>query len=147
VKDGLEGLTRKWKKRHPFQAIHSFRKWFKTRYKIAGMKPINIEKLLFHSIGIINSYYRPTDTEFLEDYLKVSDLLMIDKQGKLQKELHKYEQKNQLESLIIEGKLQEREEAIKSLKQKYENDMNLFQEKVEKRIQEMFQKVDIQKLM
>ncbi len=104
------------------------------------MKPINIEKLLSHSIGISNSYYRPTDTELLEDYLKVSDLLMIDKQGKLQKELHKYEQKNQEETYIIKGKLQEREEEIKSLKQKYESDMNLFQEKVEKRIQRCFKK-------
>ena len=110
------------------------------------MRPINIEKLLSHSIGISNSYYRPTDTELLEDYLKVSDLLMIDKQGKLQKELHTYEQKNQEETYIIKGKLQEREDEIKSLKQKYESDMILFQEKVEKRIQEMFQKVDVQKL-
>ncbi len=143
---GLRKKLENGKKRHPFQAIHSFRKWFKTRCEIAGMKPINIEKLLSHSIGISNSYYRPTDTELLEDYLKVSDLLMIDKQGKLQKELHKYEQKNQEETYIIKGKLQEREEEIKSLKQKYESDMNLFQEKVEKRIQEMFQKVDVQKL-
>ncbi len=143
---GLRKKLEKGKKRHPFQAIHSFRKWSKTRCEIAGMKPINIEKLLSHSIGIINSYYRPTDTELLEDYLKVSDLLMIDKQGKLQKELHKYEQKNQEETYIIKGKLQEREEEIKSLKQKYESDMNLFQEKVEKRIQDLLQKIDIQKL-
>ena len=33
---------------------------------------------------------------------------MIDKQGKLQKELHKYEEKNQEETYIIKGKLQER---------------------------------------
>jgi integrase len=143
---GLRKKLENGKKRHPFQAIHSFRKWFKTRCEIAGMKPINIEKLLSHSIGISNSYYRPTDTELLEDYLKVSDLLIIDKQGKLQKELHKYEEKNQEETYIIKGKLQEREEEIKSLKEKYESDMTLFQEKVEKRIQEMFQKVDVQKL-
>jgi integrase len=143
---GLRKKLENGKKRHPFQAIHSFRKWFKTRCEIAGMKPINIEKLLSHSIGISNSYYRPTDTELLEDYLKVSDLLIIDKQGKLQKELHKFEEKNQEETYIIKGKLQEREEEIKSLKEKYESDMTLFQEKVEKRIQEMFQKVDVQKL-
>ena len=82
------------------------------------------------------------------DYLPTSfvDLLIIDKQEKLQKELHKYEQKNQEESYIIKGKLQEREEEIKSLKQKYENDMNMFQEKVERKIQELFQKIDIQKI-
>jgi hypothetical protein len=89
------------KKRHPFQAIHCYRKWFKTRCEIAGMKPINIEKLLSHSIGISNSYYRPTENELLEDYLKVSDLLMIDKQEKLQKELHQYQHKNQEETYII----------------------------------------------
>ncbi len=110
------------------------------------MKPINIEKLLSHSIGISISYYRPTDTEILEDYLKVSDYLMIDNKEKLKKELEKYEQKNQEETYIIKGKLQEREEEIKALKQRYENDMNLFQDKVEKRIQELLQKIDIQKL-
>jgi hypothetical protein len=90
------------------------------------MKPINIEKLLSHSIGISNSYYRPTDSELLEDYLKVVDLLIIDKQGKLQKELRKYELKNQEETYIIKGKLQEREEEINSLKQRFESDMKLF---------------------
>ena len=39
------------------------------------MKPINIEKLLSHSIGIIDFYHCPTEMELLEDYLKVSDLL------------------------------------------------------------------------
>ena len=82
------------------------------------MKPINIEKLLSHSIGISNSYYRPTDTELLEDYLKVADLLIIDKQGKLQKELQKYELKNQEETYIIKGKLQEREEENQLIKTK-----------------------------
>jgi integrase len=143
---GLRKKLENGKKRHPFQAIHCYRKWFKTRCEIAGMKPINIEILLSHNVGISNSYYKPTESEILEDYLKVSDLLMIDKQGKLQKELYKYEQKNQEESYIIKGKLQEREEEIKSLKQKYESDMNLFQEKVETRIQELFHKVDLQKL-
>jgi integrase len=117
-----QGLRKKLeggKKRHPFQAIHCYRKWFKTRCEIAGMKPINIEKLLSHSIGISNSYYRPTENELLDDYLKVSELLQIDQQGQLQKELHRYQQKNQDDTLIIKGKLQERDEEIKTLKQNY----------------------------
>jgi hypothetical protein len=103
------------KKRHPFQAIHCFRKWFKTRCEIAGMKPINIEKLLSHSIGISNSYYRPTENELMEDYLKVVDLLTIDKQEKLQKELQKHQQINQEETYLIKGMLQEKDEQIQSL--------------------------------
>ena len=143
---GLRKKLENGKKRHLYSAIHSFRKWFKTRCEIAGMKPINIEKLLSHSIGISNSSYRPTDTELLEDYLKVSDLLQIDKQGKLQKELHKYEQKNQEETYIIKGKLQEREEEINSLKQKYESDMKSLEEKIENRFQQILLKVNVEKL-
>ena len=82
---GLRKKLENGKKRHPFSAIHCLRKWFKTRCEIAGMKPINIEKLLSHSIGISNSYYRPTENELLEDYLKVMDLLSIDKENSLQR--------------------------------------------------------------
>ncbi len=124
---GLRKKLENGKKRHPYSAIHSYRKWFKTRCEIAGMKPINIEKLLSHSIGISNSYYRPTENELLEDYLKVSDLLMIDKQEKLQKELHHYQHKNQEETYIIKGKFQEREEEIKVLIKKQERFENVIQ--------------------
>jgi len=89
------------------------------------MKPINVEKLLSHSIGISNSYYRPTENELLDDYLKVSDLIQIDKQSKLQKELHQYQQKNEEESYIIKGKLQERDEQIKVLIKKQEQFENM----------------------
>jgi len=122
---GLRKKLENGKKRHPFSAIHSFRKWFKTRCEIAGMKPINVEKLLSHSIGISNSYYRPTENELLEDYLKVSDLLQIDKQSQLQNELHQYQQKNQEESLMIKGRLQERDEQINALIKKQEQFENM----------------------
>jgi hypothetical protein len=133
-------------KRHPFQAVHSYRKWFKTRCEIAGMKPINIEKLLSHSIGISNSYYRPTENELLEDYLKVSDLLLIDKEVKLQKEVHQYQQKNQEDTLLIKGKLQERDEEINALKQKHESDLKSFEDRMESRFQHLLSIIDLQKL-
>ncbi len=117
---GLRKRLEKGKKRHPFQAIHCYRKWFKTRCEMAGMKPINVEILLSHNVGISNSYYKPTENELLQDYLKVSDLLMIDKQGKLQKELQNYEQKSQEETYLIKGKLQEKDEQIKALTKKQE---------------------------
>jgi hypothetical protein len=133
--------------RYEFQTDHGFRKWFKTRCELAGMKSINIEILMGHSIGISDSYYRITENELLEDYLKVSDLLMIDKQEKLQKELHHYQHKNQEETYIIKGKLQEREEEIKSLKQKYESDMNSFEERMESKFQQMLQLINVGKIM
>jgi DNA-binding helix-hairpin-helix protein with protein kinase domain len=41
------------------------------------MKSINIEILMGHSIGISDSYYRITEGELLENYLKAVDLLTI----------------------------------------------------------------------
>jgi hypothetical protein len=144
-----QGLRKKLevgKKRHPFQAIHCYRKVFKSRCEIGGMKPINVEKLLSHSIGISNSYYRPTENELLEDYLKVSDLLQIDQQGQLQKELHQYQQKNQEDTLIIKGKMQERDEDIEALKKKHESDLKSFEDRMERRFQQLLLKIDVNKL-
>jgi hypothetical protein len=42
------------------------------------MKPINIETLLSHSTGISDSYYRPTENDLLEDYLRSIECLTID---------------------------------------------------------------------
>jgi hypothetical protein len=143
---GIRKKSQLNRNRYEFQVDHGFRKWFKTRCELAGMKSINIEILIGHSIGISDSYYRITENDLLQDYLRAADFLIIDKQVNLQKELSKYNEKNQEETYFIKGKLQDREDEINSLKQKYENDMNLFQIKMEKRIQELFQKIDVQKL-
>ena len=74
---GLRTELESGKRRHEFQTDHGFRKWFKTRCELAGMKPINIEKLMNHSIGISSSYYRATENELLEDYLKAVEVLTI----------------------------------------------------------------------
>jgi integrase len=58
-------------------ADHGLRKWFKTRCEIAGMKSINIENLIGHSIGISDSYYRATENELLDDYLRALPILAI----------------------------------------------------------------------
>lgn len=127
---GLRSKLELGKKRHPFSAVHSFRKWFKTKCEIAGMKPINIEKLLSHSIGISNSYYRPTENEILEDYLKVVDFLSLGKENKLQKELKVYKEKNNEENYSIKAKLQEKEEQIEELNTKYEHDFKKIKEEM-----------------
>lgn len=63
--------------RYEFQTNHGFRKWFKTRCEQSGMKSINIETLMGHSIGISDIYYRITEEELLSEYLKAVDLLTI----------------------------------------------------------------------
>src|SRR5215208_4265372 len=76
------------KKRHEFQTDHGFRKWYKTQCEMAGMKPINIEKLMGHSLGMFtNSYYRATSDEILKDYLKAVPFLTISSEIRLQRQM------------------------------------------------------------
>ena len=118
---GLRKKLEPGKKRHPYQANHSLRKWFKTRCEIAGMKPINIEKLVNHSIGISDSYYRATEQELLEDYLKAADMLSIDNDKlSLQKQVVDPTEKSREENYVIRGKLQEKDDQINTLMKKQE---------------------------
>jgi hypothetical protein len=114
-------------KRYSFQTDHGFRKFFKTRCEIGGMKPINIEKLMGHSVGISDSYYRATERELLDDYLKVEDLLSIDKGNRLQKQLKVYAEKNNEETYVIKGKLQEKDEEINDLKEQFSSIKNMIE--------------------
>lgn len=66
--------------------MHLLRKWYKTRCELRGMRPINVEILLSHSTGISDSYYRPTERELLDDYLRVVDQLTINDVIKLRRE-------------------------------------------------------------
>jgi hypothetical protein len=68
--------------RYEFQANHGFRKWFKTQCELAGMRSINIEILMGHSIGISDSYYRIKEEELLEDYTKAINSLSINSANK-----------------------------------------------------------------
>ena len=78
------GLRKEKKKRHEF-SIHSLRKFFKTRAEQV-MKPINVETLMGHSTGISDSYYRPTQKDLLEDYLKAVPLLTISEAEEVRRE-------------------------------------------------------------
>ena len=103
--------------RYEFQANHGMRKWFKTRCEIAGMRSINIEILMGHSIGISDSYYRITETELLDDYMKAIDLLSIDKNTQLQSQLTEVGARSNEENYLIKGKLQEKDEEINLLRE------------------------------
>ncbi len=115
---GLRKKLENGKKRHPFSAVHSLRKWFKTRAELAGMKPINIEKLLSHSIGISNSYYRPTENELLDDYLKAVDSLTIYKTNNnkhLEKEVEVLRERNENNEHLIKSRLKEKDDLLVTL--------------------------------
>jgi hypothetical protein len=89
------------KRRHEF-SVHGFRKFFKTKAEIGGMKPINVETLMGHSIGISDSYCRPTEKELLEDYLNVIDHLVIVDGSRLKMELEQMNLIKEQEALNAE---------------------------------------------
>lgn len=67
-----------------------------------------------------DAYYRPTEKEMLEEYLKVIDALTINDEFRFSRQIQDLQNKNQDNDYIIKGKLQEKEDEIIELKQKYE---------------------------
>lgn len=114
-------------KRHEFKTAHGFRKYFKTHAE-QSMKSINIEILMSHSIGVSDSYYKPKETEILQDYLKAVESLTINSNDiGLKKQVKKLEEENKNNEYIIRGRLQEKDEQIKYLIKKQEQFENMIQ--------------------
>lgn len=98
------------------KAAHGFRKFFNTRCEIAGMKTINVNRLLGHSNGLKDNYYKVTEDEMLEEYLKVSHSLMIGKEHQLKKQIAILEDHNSSKYEELNIKLEEKDQEIKSIK-------------------------------
>ena len=73
---GLRQPLQQGIRRHEFKTTHSFRKYFKTHAE-NFMRPLHVELLMGHDIGVSGSYLRPTEHEMLDDYLKAVDGLTI----------------------------------------------------------------------
>ena len=69
-----------------------------------------------HSIGLADSYYRPSEQELLKEYLSAVDLLTIhDDKTKLEKQITELREKSTDKEYIIEGRLREKDEQIQAL--------------------------------
>ncbi len=79
---GLRQPLKNGQRRHEWKAAQGFRKFYKTRSEQV-MKSINVEITMGHNIGVSGSYYKPTEKEVLEDYLKAIDLLTINNNQKI----------------------------------------------------------------
>jgi hypothetical protein len=79
------------------------------------MKSINIEKLMGHSIGISDSYYRITEDELLEDYLKAVSMLTISNDSGIQTQMDGIVEESRKNDSKIKSLLYEKEKAISKL--------------------------------
>jgi hypothetical protein len=86
--------------------------------KVLYMLPLHVEMLLGHDTGLSMSYYRPSTKTLMEDYLKAVDLLTINADRIiLQKQVAELTEKSKEENYIIKGKLSEKDEEIRSMKE------------------------------
>jgi hypothetical protein len=114
-------FTRAWKvqnirpsdnnmRRHEFKSTHCFRKFFEI-HAMESMKLLNVKILMGHDTGLEKSYYKPSEKELLEDYLKVVDLLTINEERRL---------KRTVETLMIEkSRIDMLEAKIQKLEKKH----------------------------
>ncbi|MDN5845184.1 MAG: hypothetical protein L0H53_02795 [Candidatus Nitrosocosmicus sp.] len=109
-------------KRYQVQTDHGFRKFFKTRCELGGMKPINIEKFMGHSTGISDSYYKATEEELLKDYVNHIEHLLINNENKISIQLDKLSKENEEQMNINRYELQTKEREIASLEEKIQID-------------------------
>ena len=110
-----------WKRqRKEIAQNHGFRKFTHTTMANARINPEIREMLLGHSIGLSGAYYRPSEKEILEEYLKVIDDLTINDENRLSKEVQELKEKNEDKDYVIKGKLQEKDEQINQLISKQE---------------------------
>jgi hypothetical protein len=113
---GLRQPLSKGVRRHEWKAAHGFRKYYKSHAEQV-MKPINVEITMGHDIGLSESYYKPTEKEVLEDYLKAASLLTINADNLiLQKKVEELSEKSKNDDYIIKGKLSEKEREIEELR-------------------------------
>jgi hypothetical protein len=92
--------TKHGQKRNPIARAHGFRKLVTTNMVRAKVNPEAREMLLGHSIGLNKAYYRPCEDELLEEYLKAVDMLTINEENRLRKQVEYLKiEKSEIEKL------------------------------------------------
>ena len=87
-------------KRKQIPIFHGFRKFYTKQLVDSKLNPEIREMLLGHKIGLVSCYYKPTEQEMLNEYLKAVRLLTINEENRLKLKL---EQKIQIEKSQIEA--------------------------------------------
>lgn len=91
---------------------HGFRKFFTTMCVNSKLNPEIREMLLGHKIGLASAYYRPTEEEMYQEYMKAVNNLTINEENRLRKKI---------ETLTIEkSRLDRIEEKMHQMEQMYQ---------------------------
>ncbi len=113
LKTGLRDLNRQSQfTRKPIPLLHGFRKFFTTQLVNSNLNPEIREMLLGHKIGLASCYYRPSEEEMLNEYMKAIKNLTINEENRLKMKIEKLEvERSQFETLA--SKIEAIEKKIK----------------------------------
>jgi hypothetical protein len=101
--------------RHELKIAHGYRKFYKSRAEQI-MRPINVEITMGHDIGISSSYYKPTEREVLDDFIKVIPMVTINGNSSiLQKRVEELAEKTNNNDYLLKAKLHEKDDALVTL--------------------------------
>ena len=88
-------------KRHNKSMFHAFRKYFNTCLVNADVNVTIKEMLMGHSVGLDDSYFRPTDQKLLLEYLKAVNELTINEENRLKKKVDELQVKyDKIDALV-----------------------------------------------
>jgi hypothetical protein len=110
LKSGVRVISHS-KNRKEVARAHGCRKFYTTQCVNSKVNPEIREMLLGHKIGLTSCYYRPTQDEMFQEYLKGVDNLTISEENRL---------RNKVKFLEIEkSRLDQLELSLKRLEEKY----------------------------
>ncbi len=131
-----------------FKSSHGFRKFFQTQCEMI-IKSEDVEILMGHGFsrrGLKANYYRPKEEYLLQQYLKVVDLVTVNEEQKLSIQVKELLDKDRSNEFIIKEKLQEKEQQIEKLNEKYEESIKSLKEEMELKFRQILSKIDTSKI-
>jgi hypothetical protein len=97
----------------------AFRKGFMSTCEPSGMRSINVKMLLGHDIDVSGHYYRPTESDVLEDFMThAADELTINPEYRLRRENQELESQVQEEMNRMKTQVNEIMELVVLLRDK-----------------------------
>lgn len=99
---------------HP---CHSFRIFAVTNMQRSKIDKTIREMLVGHSTGLDTAYYKPNTEEILQEYLKAVDLLTINNEHRLQKQINQYKESSEGMDEIHQKLNEKHEQDIKNIKE------------------------------
>jgi integrase len=103
-------------KRHEKALFHAFRKYFATTLANCDVNQLIKELLMGHSVGLDNSYFRPTEEKMLLEYMKAVNDLTINEEFILKRQVAELTKKSKDSEYIIRAKLAEKDQEVQDLK-------------------------------